>query len=310
MSLPNSQKGFAPILVIAIVGLIGLIAVANVPVTQKNSDKSQVQGVLIARGGDDGGSSGGGSDDSGGGSSGSPGGSQDSSSGGPTPIGTPSGDFHGGPPPPADLNQSSVNFNSSHHGPPHNQITDNDHRGGPSASNSGELRPFQEGLEHSEDADHREGTPSADLRHLRLHLEDDEGSAEAELDDENEGSKLTVNGITANAHFPISFDPATNQLFVNTPNGPRPIRTLPDQAARIATEEGIIKKIDSIDMLEATQSGELNEPVIKVKGQKTGKLFGFIPVQADVQTDISQQDGTIIDTTEPFWLKLLSPFIK
>jgi hypothetical protein len=98
--------------------------------------------------------------------------------------------------------------------------------------------------------------------------------------------------------------------MVNTPNGPHPIGVLPDLVARVATESGIQDKIDNIDLLEASQSGDLNQNIFRVNGQRIGKLFGLIPIQASVQTNVSADSGTVLDTTEPFWLKLLGPFIR
>lgn len=131
---------------------------------------------------------------------------------------------------------------------------------------------------------------------------------EIELQAENDHINLKLGNIQAETRFPLTIDQTTGQLMVITPNGPRPIRVLPDQASQVAQNAGVQNKIDKLEVLSSTSATD--SVVIKLTGAKTGSILGLIPINQPVETEVGAQTGQIVNVNAPFWLRLLSPFIR
>ncbi len=129
-----------------------------------------------------------------------------------------------------------------------------------------------------------------------------------ELEAENDHINLKLGNIQAETRFPLTIDQATGQLMVITPNGPRPIRVLPDQASLVAQNAGVQNKIERLEILSSTSATD--SVVIKLTGAKTGSILGIIPVNQPVETEIGAQSGQIVNVNAPFWLRLISPLIR
>lgn len=289
--MQNLQKGFAPALLLLVAAVVLVtVPVLGTTVTTKPTDNPSVKGVLIARGGDDsGGSSGGG--DSGGGShdSGGGGGSSGASSGSDNKLTT-------SPPPKLperireknELEQPKVESK---------EVEIEDEVEKPEvekvdvhlATEAGELEIETEGTRSG-----RRHATSSGISVASLKIKSGENSIEFES-----------HGVIAGTNFPLTFDKTTGQLFVNTPNGPRLIRVLPDQASAIATTSGVQNKIEDIQLLE--NNGVLN---FEVHGKKTGNFLGLFPVSADVISNIDPATGQITSVTQPRWLQLFGNLLQ
>ncbi len=127
---------------------------------------------------------------------------------------------------------------------------------------------------------------------------------EVEIDVQGDNFTIKTNKQTAVTKFPIFLDETSGQLFVSTSNGPKAIRVLPEQAAEIATVSGVQSLTGKIDI---SQSGD--KAVFKVAGIKSGRLFGLVPLNTEVQTEVDTQTGTILGVEGPLWLRFLYPFI-
>lgn len=139
-----------------------------------------------------------------------------------------------------------------------------------------------------------------------------EKEAENEIDENefklsDDGLELESSSVSAISKFPISFDKSTKSLTVNTGNGTKQIRILPDEAASIATTSGIENEIEKIELVQGTnQNAEF-----KIAGVRKGKLFGIFNINEPIETQIDASSGHIISTTTPsFIFQLLSAFIK
>lgn len=168
---------------------------------------------------------------------------------------------------------------------------------------------------------------------MKLKAENEQG-VEVELDDkdfdemedemedelESRGIKISTgsgkpvlakNNVAAQTDFPLSVDVATNQLIVTTPAGQKVVTILPDQAIQNLLDTNIINKVDSSsDPLLTEELGQLNgvvkleikndKAVYIVKGTKSHRLLGFIPVNASTTVFVSAETGETVETEQPF----------
>jgi hypothetical protein len=128
-----------------------------------------------------------------------------------------------------------------------------------------------------------------------------------------EGGKprLESGRVGALSHFPISIDPETNQLIITTPAGTKAVTVLPDKAVANMLSKGVLSKIVNEG---STSAGIANvvrldeedgQPVYKVKGKKAHKMFGFIPVETEVEANVSAESGELVSTEESFLSKIV-----
>ena len=158
----------------------------------------------------------------------------------------------------------------------------------------------------------------------------DELTKEIEDELEDEGVKIATksgkqafskNKIAALTDFPLSVDVNTRQLIVTTPAGQKIVTILPDQAVQNLLNTNIVNKID-------TQAGEIvggelgdltgtvkieimNDKIVyRIKGVKTHKLLGLIPVSAQTTAIVSAESGELVSQEQPLLttvIDLLSP---
>lgn len=158
-------------------------------------------------------------------------------------------------------------------------------------------------------------------------LEDEElAEIENELHDELEDEGIEIatgsgkpviskNKIKAQTDFPLSIDIATKQLIVTTPAGTKIVTVLPDKAVENLLANNI--KINVINS-EASSSAQVtnpediiklelkdNEVVYKIRGKKTHKVLGFIPVETATTAFVSSETGSLIETEESVFAKVV-----
>lgn len=116
------------------------------------------------------------------------------------------------------------------------------------------------------------------------------------------GLVVSKNQTSAATTFPVSVDLATNQLQVTTPKGQKDLAILPDQA--VANILG--KQITSVSQIELTF--EKDSLAYRIKGLRDKKLFGLIPVTTAVETEVSAQNGQVIQTQQNFFDRVVNLF--
>lgn len=137
---------------------------------------------------------------------------------------------------------------------------------------------------------------------------------EVEVASESGRHSIMKNKITATSNFPLSFDKATHQISITTPQGTRVLTTLPDQAVNVLLTKGVLSRLSQT----ATESARTNEDsavkiesrdnklVYRIAGEKTYKIFGVIPVNTPVVGYVSLDSGDLVAETQPVIAKLLS----
>lgn len=117
---------------------------------------------------------------------------------------------------------------------------------------------------------------------------------------------VTKNQVAAVTNFPLSINVETKELIVTTPAGQKVVTVLPDEAVANLLATGIINRVETAPA-DTTTQGELgaltgivkleirnNEMVYKVKGTKTHRIFGFIPVTTPVTAFVSTDTGITV----------------
>lgn len=148
-------------------------------------------------------------------------------------------------------------------------------------------------------------------------LEDLHDELEQEFEDKGidvatDGGKIrfTKNNVSAQSNFPLSVNVDTNQLIVSTPNGDKVIAILPDQAILNLINTGVINTIsgDSTtdSLTEVTLEEREGEVVYKVKGIRTKRLLGFIPVNTEVTAFVSAEDGVPVATEQSLFSNIIN----
>lgn len=152
-----------------------------------------------------------------------------------------------------------------------------------------------------------------------VEIEDDElekleKDVEDELEDDGvklvqtSGDKLalTQNQTAAVTNFPLSINTETKEFIITTPAGQKVVTMLPDEAVKNLLATGIINKIETppSDITTQDKLGEMtgvvsletrnNEVVYKVKGTKTHKMLGVIPVTTPVTAFVSADTGITV----------------
>ena len=118
--------------------------------------------------------------------------------------------------------------------------------------------------------------------------------------------EISTKDASATSNFPLSVNKTTGQIFVNTGDGTKEIRILPDQASQVAKSAGVINEINKIEV-EKDNSGNT---VLTTTGKRNGKILGIIPFETDVKVSVNSQTGQVENVQEPAWVKLFSFLIK
>jgi len=120
--------------------------------------------------------------------------------------------------------------------------------------------------------------------------------------------------VGALSNFPLSIDPTTRQLTVTTPAGSKVVAVLPQKAidnmlAAHIMDDVISEKVsNSLASVPKMVRLEIENGVLgyKVKGTKTHKLLGFIPIKSKVETFVSAENGQVVESSQSFLGRILN----
>lgn len=88
------------------------------------------------------------------------------------------------------------------------------------------------------------------------------------------------------------------ELILNTTKGKRTIKILPDEAIEKAKGEGV-ENVENIDIV-----GE-EKPVYKVRGNKSARIIGLVPVIMEIEVEIDIETGETTAVRKPWWAFLV-----
>lgn len=111
---------------------------------------------------------------------------------------------------------------------------------------------------------------------------------------------LVNNGITVQTNFPVVIDPKSQTIGIKTATGITLISTLPSQALNG------LPTSDKPTIVQTAVLGEQNgQAYYDISGTQKRKFIGLIPVNANVETKINVQDGSVISSDKPWYLTYL-----
>lgn len=117
-----------------------------------------------------------------------------------------------------------------------------------------------------------------------------------------EDGKLLLQRGRSNAlsQFPIELDPATNQLYVVTPQGKVALGLMPDTIISKAVGENILDDVTDAQISTHTEQ----KAVYRLKGTKQVKLFGLFSLNAPVEAEVGLSLNRPKLAAQPWYLDL------
>lgn len=153
-----------------------------------------------------------------------------------------------------------------------------------------------------------------ELDELERELEDEE----IKISSEDGELEIEHNAVRARVGFPLSIDPVSRDLIVNTPAGERTLAVLPDEAMRKLFALGILTQTASSSAApaDASASGVLASSaelkiangnlVYEVQGEKHEKFLGVVPVTLERTVTVSALSGEVLSQTQSVLTTILS----
>ncbi len=195
-------------------------------------------------------------------------------------------------------------------------------RGGEESGRSGSVNRGPSVSEAKPEVGQAVNRPRTEIVKVKTETEVKKMGQELRTEDETEVKVASDAGKTALVEkrvgaltkLPLSIDSKTNQMTVTTPAGTKVVTVLPQKAVDnmlashviddvvSASSSGSLASIPDLVNLE-TKNGVLG---YEVKGTKTHKLFGLIPIKTQVEAFVSAENGQVVDTTQSFLGRILN----
>lgn len=121
-------------------------------------------------------------------------------------------------------------------------------------------------------------------------------SGKNQFEFQQEGTKFSVE-----SDFPLSVNPTTRELTVNTPTGSRIVAILPEQAVDNMLASGIVTTTTGVD-LKTESDGSLS---YDIDGTKNEKLLGVFDIAIQKNLIISAQTGQVLTVNQSTFSKIL-----
>lgn len=98
--------------------------------------------------------------------------------------------------------------------------------------------------------------------------------------------------------IPIKWDVEVdgNSLYIMTPKMKKKLTVLPEEASEIAQQRANMFAIKAVRI--ETENGE---PVYRLQGKQTGKLFGLFTTEFGVTADMDIESGNVKNLKKPWW---------
>lgn len=148
-------------------------------------------------------------------------------------------------------------------------------------------------------------TPEPEEFEEESEIEVKEGEIESKIKIRNGINKFEFQqegaGFSVESDFPLSVNPDTRELTVDTPSGSRIVAILPQQAVDNMLAAGIVTTTTEIN-LKTESDGSLS---YDIHGLKDEKLLGIFDVALQKNLIISAQTGQILAVNQSIFSKIL-----
>lgn len=126
---------------------------------------------------------------------------------------------------------------------------------------------------------------------------------------DGDGFSLSQSGIAAKTIFPISVDPGSKKISVETPSGKRFLSILPKDAYLGLVRAKILNRLSGSQGLELTEAGG-GDLYYKIHGERVLNLFNIYELPVEVSADVSASTGEVLYIDQPKWLGVLGYFLS
>lgn len=125
---------------------------------------------------------------------------------------------------------------------------------------------------------------------------------------------LVSKNVGAITPFPLTVDLKKRSLTVTTPSGTKTVTVLPDQAinnllaSKVITDVNSVPATGELASINRLVEMELRNGVLsyRFKGVKKHHLFGLVPINTQVESFVSAENGQVTETTESLLGRLLN----
>lgn len=119
------------------------------------------------------------------------------------------------------------------------------------------------------------------------------GVEEINITKENE--KVILESDNFNTVIGNTVEIHNDEVYIESENSKKKISVMPGQAAEINRREVKESLVENIE-LDIQDNAKY-----KITSRKSGKLFGFMPIDLKVETEVSAETGEVVRTTNPWW---------
>lgn len=150
--------------------------------------------------------------------------------------------------------------------------------------------------------------------------EDVNKNEQAEVENELENNDVRVattsgnaimvskNGVGARTNLPLSVDPVTHELFVQTPQEIRLVAVLPDAVAGLLLSKNILSQLNTTKEAQTELTEQNGKLVFKATGVKNERLLGIFPVKFQKTVVLSAETGQVLEEEKSFQDRLVDIF--
>ena len=141
-------------------------------------------------------------------------------------------------------------------------------------------------------------------------------SAKADFKVASSGGQVAVveKGVGALSAFPLSVNPKTNELTVTTPAGTKVVAVLPQKAVDNMLASGVMDYVvgekvnNDLASVPSLVQLEVKNGVLgyTIKGTKTHKLLGLIPIKTSVTAFVSAENGQVVTSDQSLLGRILN----
>lgn len=126
----------------------------------------------------------------------------------------------------------------------------------------------------------------------------------ARIESTGGGFSIQQNEVKVETTLPIQVNPEKKTVSVVTPEGVRPVTTLPQEALNTVTSSGAANTVSGPVTMET--KGE--DVVYSVPTQTLERMFGVFPVSVQKNVEVSAVTGQVTSTSQSFVSRLLDIF--
>lgn len=110
--------------------------------------------------------------------------------------------------------------------------------------------------------------------------------------------------------LPLQLDTSNHSVSAVLSTGPTKLNVLPQEAVQGVINNKLVNNITSVSTApKITLEESNNQPIYKVEGQKSGKLFGIFSVSTPVEVRLSAQTGNVVGVNQSLTFRLFGLFI-